>query len=162
MAVCRIGNDDVNVDVHLVQKIIQNVDIGPDEIKAFAEYASLHETRILELLTLLKPLACLYHSLTEFNVLFLDKSNMNRIATASLHTNGSMFTNSRWPPKSHIEKVMVVRRTEIVFSIKLTPTRSQDRGRKHISFKTRTQRLDIVFVKASLDIFDHETRLAYL
>jgi hypothetical protein len=28
--------------------------------------------------------------------------------------------------------------------------------------KTRTQRLDIVFVEASLDVFDHETRLAYL
>jgi hypothetical protein len=75
------------------------------------------------MLTLLKPLACLYHSLTEFNVLFRDKSNMNKIATASLHTSGNMFTNSRWPPKSHIENVMVVRRTEIVFSMKLTPAR---------------------------------------
>ena len=72
-------------------------------------------------LTLLKPLACLYHSLTEFNVLFLDKSNMNKMATASLQTSGNMFTNSRCPPKSQIEKVIVVRRTEIVFSIKLTP-----------------------------------------
>ena len=59
--------------------------------------------------------------MTEFNVLFLERSNMKRIATASLHTSGSIFTNSLWPPKSHIEKVMVVRRTDIVFSIKLTP-----------------------------------------
>lgn len=46
---------------------------------------------------------------------------MKRIATASLHTSGSMFTNSRWPPKSQIENVIVVRRTLIVFSIKFTP-----------------------------------------
>lgn len=46
---------------------------------------------------------------------------MKRIATASLHTSGSMFTNSLWPPKSHIENVIVVLRTEIVFSMKLTP-----------------------------------------
>jgi len=45
--------------------------------------------------TLLNPLACLYHSLIELRVDFRDKSNMNRIATASLHTSGSMLTNSR-------------------------------------------------------------------
>ena len=42
---------------------------------------------------------------------------MNRIATASLHTKGSMLTNSLCPPRSQIENVMVVRRTEIVFSM---------------------------------------------
>lgn len=73
-------------------------------------------------LTLLNPLACRYHSFTEFKVDFLDKSNMNNMATASLHTSGSMFTNSRCPPRSQIENVIVVRRTEIVFSIKLTPS----------------------------------------
>ena len=73
------------------------------------------------LLTLLNPLACRYHSFTEFSVDFLDRSNMKRIATASLHTKGSMFTNSLCPPKSHIENVIVVRRTEMVFSMKLTP-----------------------------------------
>ena len=46
---------------------------------------------------------------------------MKRMATASLQTRGNMLTNSRWPPKSHIEKVIVVRLTEIVFSMKLTP-----------------------------------------
>jgi hypothetical protein len=71
--------------------------------------------------TLLNPRAWRYHSFTEFSVDFRERSNMNRIATASLQTSGSMLTNSRWPPKSHIENVMVVRRTEIVFSMKLTP-----------------------------------------
>ena len=46
---------------------------------------------------------------------------MNKMATASLQTSGSIFTNSRCPPKSQIENVIVVRRTEMVFSIKLTP-----------------------------------------
>lgn len=71
--------------------------------------------------TLLNPRAWRYHSFTEFSVDFRERSNMNRIATASLQTSGSILTNSRWPPKSHIENVMVVRRTEIVFSMKLTP-----------------------------------------
>ncbi|KAG5220292.1 hypothetical protein IMY05_C4628000900 [Salix suchowensis] len=62
--------------------------------------------------TLLKPRACRYHSLTEFSVDFRERSNMKRMATASLHTNGNMLTNSRCPPRSHIENVMVVLRTE--------------------------------------------------
>jgi hypothetical protein len=45
--------------------------------------------------TLLKPLACLYHSFTLFRVAFRVKSNMKRMATASLDTSGSMETNSR-------------------------------------------------------------------
>ena len=45
--------------------------------------------------TLLNPRACLYHSFTEFSVDLRERSNMNRMATASLHTRGSMFTNSR-------------------------------------------------------------------
>lgn len=52
--------------------------------------------------TLLKPLACLYHSLTLFNVVFRVRSNMNNIATASFETRGSIETNSRWPPRSQI------------------------------------------------------------
>ena len=71
--------------------------------------------------TLLNPRACRYHSFTELSVDFRDRSNMNKMATASLQTRGNIFTNSRWPPRSHIEKVMVVLRTEMVFSIKLTP-----------------------------------------
>lgn len=35
-----------------------------------------------------------HHSLTEFSVAFLDRSNMKRMATASLHTRGSMLANS--------------------------------------------------------------------
>lgn len=50
----------------------------------------------------MNPLACLYHSFTEFKVVFRVKSNMNKIATASLLTSGSMDTNSRWPPRSQI------------------------------------------------------------
>jgi hypothetical protein len=73
--------------------------------------------------TLLNPRAWRYHSFTEFSVDFRDRSNMNKMATASLQTRGNIFTNSRCPPKSHIENVMVVRRTEIVFSMKLTPER---------------------------------------
>ena len=32
-----------------------------------------------------------------------------------------MLTNSRWPPRSQIEKVISVLRIEMVFSMKLTP-----------------------------------------
>lgn len=46
---------------------------------------------------------------------------MNKMATASLQTRGSMLTNSRCPPRSQIEKVISVFRIEMVFSIKLTP-----------------------------------------
>ena len=70
---------------------------------------------------LLKPRPCLYHSLMEFRVLFRVRSNMKRMATASLQTRGSMFTNSRWPPRSQIEKVISVLRMDMVFSMKLTP-----------------------------------------
>lgn len=81
--------------------------------------------------TLLNPRAWRYHSFTEFSVDFRERSNMNRMATASLQTSGSMLTNSRWPPKSHIENVMVVRRTDIVFSMKLTPAAQLIRMVKH-------------------------------
>ena len=89
---------------------------------------------------LLKPLACLYlrekkrkeaesmkenergggrraspdHSLTLLSVAFLERSNMKRMATASLQTNGSMFTNSFCPPRSQMLKVISVLRMEIV------------------------------------------------
>ena len=75
----------------------------------------------------MNPLACRYHSFTEFRVDFLDRSNMNRIATASLHTRGNIFTNSRCPPRSQRENVMDVRRTVMVFSMKLTPVRRERR-----------------------------------
>lgn len=51
---------------------------------------------------LLNPRACRYHSLTLLRVDFRVRSNMNRMATASLETRGSIDTNSLWPPKSHI------------------------------------------------------------
>ena len=88
--------------------------------------------------TLLNPRAWRYHSLTELSVDFRERSNMNRIATASLQTSGSMFTNSRCPPRSQMENVMVVRRTEIVFSMKLTPDndckerKTDQRNRKQV------------------------------
>ena len=78
--------------------------------------ANNRSVQALSALTLLKPCACGYHSLTEFSVDFRDKSNMNRMATASLKTNGNiMLTNSR------PEKVIVVRVIEIVFSMKFRP-----------------------------------------
>lgn len=43
------------------------------------------------------PRACLYHSFMEFSVDVRVRSNINKIATASLQTRGSMFTNSLWP-----------------------------------------------------------------
>jgi hypothetical protein len=107
---------------------------------------------------LLNPRACRYHSFTEFSVDFRERSNMNRIATASLHTKGNIFTNSRCPPRSHIENVMVVRRTEMVFSMKLTPGRSGDSfsvGPRYSLGIQRTQRLDIILIKTTLDILDH-------
>jgi hypothetical protein len=115
--------------------------------------------------TLLKPRACLYHSFTEFNVDFRDKSNMKRIATASLHTRGSMFTNSLCPPRSHIENVMVVLLTDMVFSMKFTPDGKYERGMQVFMMVwalRRTQSLDIILVKASLYIFHHETGFADL
>jgi hypothetical protein len=42
--------------------------------------------------TLLKPLAWRYHSLMELRVDLRERSNMKRMATASLHTKGSMLT----------------------------------------------------------------------
>src|SRR5215472_2345103 len=53
---------------------------------------------------LLKPRPCRYHSLIELRVLLRVRSNMNKMATASLQTRGSMLTNSRCPPKSQMEK----------------------------------------------------------
>lgn len=50
-------------------------------------------------IALFNPLACLYHSLKLFKVDFLDKSNVNNIATASLQTRGSMLANSFCPMK---------------------------------------------------------------
>lgn len=128
--------------------------------------------------TLLKPRACRYHSLTELSVDFRERSNMKRMATASLQTRGSMLTNSRWPPRSHIENVMVVLRTDIVFSMKLTPaspcnsviciegecgpTGARQPGVGVRACVVRTQRLDIILVEAALDVLDHETGLSDL
>ena len=73
---------------------------------------------------LLKPRPWRYHSLMLFSVLLRVRSNMKRMATASLQTSGSMLTNSRCPPRSQIEKVISVFRMEMVFSMKLTPATS--------------------------------------
>lgn len=70
---------------------------------------------------LLKPRPWRYHSFMELSVLFRVRSNMKSMATASLQTRGSMLTNSRWPPRSQIEKVISVLRIDMVFSMKLTP-----------------------------------------
>ncbi len=82
---------------------------------------------------------------------------MNKMATASLQTSGSMFTNSRCPPRSQMENVIVVRRTEIVFSIKLTPSGQMPliSMRDTRTHKRRTQRLYIILIKTSLNVFDH-------
>lgn len=61
-----------------------------------------------------------------------------------------------------MEKVMVVRRTVIVFSMKLTPEGSRLSDERRRLTKVRTQRLDIIFIETALHILDHETRLAYL
>jgi hypothetical protein len=50
---------------------------------------------------------------------FRERSNMNSIATASLHTRGNMLTNSRCPPRSQIENTICVFRMETHFSMKL-------------------------------------------
>src|SRR5260221_136341 len=71
--------------------------------------------------TLLKPRAWRYHSFTEFKVDLRVKSNMNKMATASLQTKGDMFTASLCPPTSQIENVIVVLRLVMVCSVKLTP-----------------------------------------
>jgi hypothetical protein len=47
--------------------------------------------------TLLMDRTCRYHSLTLKSVALRVRSNMKRIATASLQTSGSMLMNSRWP-----------------------------------------------------------------
>lgn len=74
------------------------------------------------------------HAAMAHKVDLRDRSNINRMATASLHTKGSMlhrnatpissfqagrqskhayFTNSRCPPRSHIEKTICVLRIDI-------------------------------------------------
>ncbi|EEQ36836.1 hypothetical protein CLUG_00959 [Clavispora lusitaniae ATCC 42720] len=70
---------------------------------------------------LLKPRTCSYHSFIELRVDFRVRSNINKMATASLETKGSMLINSFWPPKSHIRKVIFVLRIWIFLSMKLTP-----------------------------------------
>ena len=71
---------------------------------------------------LLNPRACLYQSLIEFNVDFRERSNMNKTATASVATSGSMLVNSASPPKSQMEKVISVFLMLIVRSMKFTPS----------------------------------------
>ncbi len=56
-------------------------------------------------LALLKPLACRYHSFTLLRVAFRVRSNMNRMATASLDTRGNIDTNSLCPPRSQILRI---------------------------------------------------------
>lgn len=54
---------------------------------------------------------------------------------------------------------MVVLRTEIVFSMKLTP---KGCSTKNNSYTALTQRLDIVLIETALDILDHQTRFPNL
>lgn len=61
-----------------------------------------------------------------------------------------------------MENVIVVRRTVIVFSMKLTPVQVWLSDERWRGIGERTQRLDIVFIETALDILDHEARLAYL
>ena len=105
---------------------------------------------------LLNPRPCLYHSLIELSVLFLVRSNMKRMATASLQTRGSMLTNSRCPPRSQIENVISVFRIDMVFSMKLTPGSSASTYRATAN-GLGTQCLNVVFIPAALDVFDHQT-----
>jgi len=94
-------------------------------------------------------------------VLLRVRSNMKRMATASLQTSGSMLTNSRWPPRSQIEKVISVLRMEIVFSMKLTPLHL-------LAYQTvpgtnrLTQCLDVILIPTSFHVLDHQARLADL
>lgn len=110
---------------------------------------------------LLKPRPCLYHSLMEFRVLFRVRSNMNKMATASLQTRGSMLTNSRWPPRSQIEKVISVLRIDMVFSIKLTPM-DLSGLLLWLPHMERTKCLDVVLVPAAFDVLDHQASLSNL
>ena len=86
--------------------------------------------------TIVIPLTCRYQSRRLLRVDSLDRSNVKSIATASLHTSGSILANCFWPfffigilstnhihlpPRSHILNVISVCRMDIVFSIKLTP-----------------------------------------
>lgn len=60
---------------------------------------------------------------------------------------------------------MVVLRTEIVFSMKLTPDQLFLRVSTHDQRQRRderTQRLNVVLVEASFNVLDHQTRLSYL
>lgn len=115
---------------------------------------------------LLKPRPWRYHSLIELRVLLRVRSNMNRMATASLHTRGSILTNSRCPPRSQIEKVISVLRIEMVFSMKLTPRKPPISECFDVEFWiwkiALTQSLNIILVPATFDIFDHQTCFAYL
>lgn len=61
-----------------------------------------------------------------------------------------------------MENVIVVRRTVIVFSMKLTPDEGWLRNERLDRTEIPTQRLDIIFVETALHVLDHETRLAYL
>jgi hypothetical protein len=113
-------------------------------------------------LTRLSPLACRYHSFTLSNVDFLERSNMKNIATASLQTNGSILKNSRCPPRSQMLNVISVLRRTTVFSRKLTPARKDLSKQQPLMRATgtevpnHTKRLNIVFVKFVLNVFDHE------
>jgi len=71
---------------------------------------------------LLNPRACRYHSLMLLSVDLRERSNMKSNATASLHTSGSIDTNSRCPPRSQMLNVISLPLSVMVFSMKLTPS----------------------------------------
>lgn len=58
---------------------------------------------------------------------------------------------------------MVVRRTDMVFSMKLTPETGMSwRARHSQASGLRTQRLNIILIEAAFDVLDHQTCLANL
>lgn len=69
----------------------------------------------------LRPYTCRYHSFTESSVSGLVRSNKNIIAEEPTEASGSMFMNSRCPPRSIKENIMSVDRRFIFLFRKFTP-----------------------------------------
>ena len=61
-----------------------------------------------------------------------------------------------------MENVIVVRRTVIVFSMKLTPVEIWLSDEGCYGIGVPTQRLDIIFIETALHVLDHQTCLANL
>lgn len=79
-------------------------------------------SRMSKVCTLLKPRACRYHSLMLLSVDFRDRSNINSSATASLHTNGNIETNSRWPNNNNNNNNFIKKsKSKYSLSLSLSP-----------------------------------------